>query len=122
MNRLGFSNEPFKIFAAVVFLLTTQVFFLLPFSICIYYFSSFYISLFASITSPPFSYLYMHLLYGFFLIAFITSPPFTFLYLHLFYGFFVVAFFTYLPSTFLYLHLFYGFFVAVRASEEIKSE
>jgi len=122
MSRLGFSNEPFRVFAAVVFLQTTQIFFLLPFTICIYYFSSFYLSLSASITSLPFTFLYLHLFYGFFLVASITSLPFTFVYLLLFYGFFLAASITSLPSTFLYLHLFYRFFLAVRASEEIKSE
>jgi len=105
-----------------VFLQTTQVFFLLPFSICIYYFSSFYLSLSASITSLPFTFLDLHLFYSFFLVASITSVPFTFLYLNLFYGFFLAASITSLPSTFLYLHLFYDFFIVVRASEERKSE
>jgi len=112
MSRLGFSNEPFRVFATVVFLQTTQVFFLLPFSICIYSFSSFYRSLSTSITSLSFTFLYLHLFYGFFLVASIISLPFTFLYLHLFYGFFLAASITYLPSTFLYLHLFYDFFLA----------
>ena len=65
MSRLRFSNEPFRVFAAVVFPQTIKVFFLLPFSICIYYFSSFNLSLSASITSLPFSFLYLHLMYGF---------------------------------------------------------
>jgi len=68
MSRLRFSNKPFRVFATVVFLQTTQVFLLLPFSICIYYFSSFYLSLSASITSLPFTFLYLHLFYGFFLL------------------------------------------------------
>jgi len=88
MSHLGFSNEPFRIFAAVVFFFKQLRF------------SSFYLSLSASITFFPSTFLYLHLFYGFFLAASITS----------------------LPSTFLYLHLFYVFFLAVRASEERKSE
>ena len=68
MSCLGFSNEPFRVFATVVFLQTTQVFFLLPFTICIYFFSSFHLSLSASITSLSFTFPYLHLLFGFFLL------------------------------------------------------
>jgi len=83
-----------------MFLQKIQVFFLLPFSICIYFFSSFNLSLSASI----------------------TSLPFTFLYLQLFYGFYIATYITSLPSNFLYLHLFYVFFLDVRAAKEIKSK
>jgi len=107
------------VFIAVVFLQTTHVFFLLPFSICIDYFYSFYLSLSASITSLPFTFLYLHLFDGFSVVACITSLPFTLLYLHLF---FLAASITSLSSTFLYLDLFYGFFIVVRASKEIISE